>query len=261
MTITAVLAIGVATMPLAGCGDGDETTTVTESVPTETAPTEGPTGPTGAEGETTTPAESASPVQELVGGATRRIPSEVDCDAAPDATTGTCQVEDTEIVVADAGETLELDTVTVRLGSLEATKRVNAGGRARIAKGVFLLGKLTVGNLTSQPETFDVTGRRTQLKVGRATYNQDDQLTLHLPSSFFVKDKEIRPQTTQVGTVPFDVPESALDVVEERGAIVVLNIGHKYEKFNLGLSQRLLDPALDQVGLIRTSEVRQGPGT
>jgi hypothetical protein len=255
MAITAALAIGVAMMPLAGCGDGDDTTTViTTSAPTETAPTEGTTGATGAEGETTTATEGASPLQELVGGATRRIPSEVDCDAAPDATTGTCQVEDTEIVVADAGETLELDTLTARLASLEATKQVSTEAD-RTPGGIFILGKLSIGNRTNRPEFFDFYGEQTQLKIGRTTYGEDYEVLRVLPGSFFSKNNQVRPKQTQVGSILFDVPPSEQDAIETNGALIVINFGDT-SKVSQSSTRRILDAEVDQVGLIRTSNLR-----
>jgi hypothetical protein len=83
--------------------------------------------------------------------------------------------------------------------------------------------KLTVTSRLNAPTTFDQDQGQTTLVIGENEYSQDFDAE-NLPGESFVwNDEDIQPGEERVGTVIFDVPDSAVGGLDTDGNLYVTN--------------------------------------
>ncbi len=271
----AALVLAACVVIALGCGGGEDEPTgpcVNEftGVPTEcsnpsaisaseadTTPASTSTTTAGATGasstvptSTSTTATQGAPIEQLVAAAAEVAADEVSCgeEALEEAiaSAGTCEAGNTDYVVADREEDLELDTLTVRLADLATQRTVSGKFKSpRDSKnGKFVIATLSVENTGTKKAQFDNFGEQVRLTVDSETFDEPFGILNGVATdSFLWKAEMIKPGDRQVGKVVFDVPQEALIELETNGAIQVLNFGYE------GNVQRS-----EQIGLLRTGE-------
>lgn len=197
-----------------GCGSSD-TTTVTQTTTAAASSTSSTTS-------TPDTNQPIDPEQTGSDGGGLKLCSDL---KAPDE--GTCIDGKYKYDVVNRNSTLKLEELDVDLVSIDTTDVLADVGVER-PNGVFLVITLAVTNRLSAPVYFDDT--QDQTTYG-ATVNGDyNQYTEDFDAenggdeqSFLWQGKEIQPDTTQTGTIIFDVPQEAVDNLDKDGNINILN--------------------------------------
>jgi hypothetical protein len=140
---------------------------------------------------------------------------------------GTCDSDGQKVTVVDKGSVLVLPELTARLINLEQTKSVTGGSEGygtASAKGMFVVATLEVKNKLNGPVTFDTGQNQVFLLLGDNQYTEDfDAENGPQSDSFMWQGKDIQPDTSQTGTVVFDVPKALLADLDLTGNLDIVN--------------------------------------
>jgi len=163
---------------------------------------------------------------------------------------GKCIDGKSKYVVVNRGSELQLPELDARLVSIDTAETLADVGVTR-PDGVYVVLTLAITNRLTQPVAFDENQNQVTLStsVGRDynLYSEDfDAENGGDEDSFLWQSKEIQPDTTQTGTVIFDLPPKAVETLDKDGNVNVLNFSDA-ELFGSGR------PRLP-VGVFRTYE-------
>jgi Domain of unknown function (DUF4352) len=201
---------------LVGCGGGsdDETTTVVTTTTTTAADT------AATEPDATEPEASAEPAEPAV---------PLCRELRKDRSEGPCfEPGEGRFVVANRNSTLKLPELTARIVDIETTDVLADVGVER-PNGVFLIFTLEITNRLSEPLYFDefqeqVTYTAAGTRAAQNTYTEDfNAANGGDMRSFLWQGEEIQPDTSQTGTVIFDVPQKAIEDLDRFANLRILN--------------------------------------
>lgn len=156
---------------------------------------------------------------------------------------GSCIDDGKNYVVADMGSTLKLRELNAKLLGMETAKTITGEyGESKTANGVYVIFNLEITNKLSSPARFDSFQEQTALLLGENEYTEDfDVENYALDSSFLNLYDEIQPDTSQSGTVAFDVPKKLVPDLYKTGNLFILNFSDEGE-----------EGEITQYGLFRT---------
>ncbi len=170
---------------------------------------------------------------------------------APIVRPGRCTASGVTIVLAAAGQTLGLRTLTVRVVGARLTPSLSSQLASRAASGAFLVVTLAISNRSGAPATFDGLGAtQTALQASSTNFREalDAESGADLGSCAERNTTPIASAGSETCDVVFDVPPAVAQHLRVKGGgLLVVNFGDSIDT----VTRSVTEP-----GLLTLSPVR-----
>ncbi|HEU0318528.1 MAG TPA: hypothetical protein VFR49_14420, partial [Solirubrobacteraceae bacterium] len=199
---------------LAACGGSTTTSRTTPRPATEA----GPSIPA--------PAPTSGPPPAGLPSCTSRVRTTA---GAPIVRPGLCTASGVTIVLAAAGQTVVLRTLTARVVGARLARSVSSQLASRTASGTFLVVTLAIGNRSGAPATFDGLGAtQTALQASSSNFREalDAESGADLGSCVERNTTPIAAAGSETCDVVFDVPDAVAQHLRVKGGgLLIVDFG------------------------------------